>query len=125
MKTRRQHSNHGVTITIQRERTTDNSRIATESALPEAVSQNRDLWPTLSVFTGLKGSSKNRIDTEHGEEVRTDSRRIEILGIAVATENRAAARVSGNLTNLILLVVLIIGIRELSLTKLLLRCGFK
>src|SRR5262249_12971023 len=65
LKTRRQHSNHGVTIAIQRERATDDALIASEPALPKAVSQNRDLWSTLSIFTSMKRAAENRIDAEH------------------------------------------------------------
>src|SRR6185369_12742861 len=76
LKIRRQHTDHGVALAVERERASNDSRIAAEASLPHAVSQHRDSWTILRVFAGLEGSSERGIDPKDAEEIRRDARRV-------------------------------------------------
>ena len=64
LKTRGQHPNDGVTIATDRQILADNVGIAAKSSLPQAVGQNRDLWTILVVFSVLKCSTDDGIDSQ-------------------------------------------------------------
>src|SRR5256885_1877534 len=59
LKTRRQHSDDRVTLTIDRQRTPDNCWIAAELSLPEPVSEDRYPCSSRVVLTRLECSSEN------------------------------------------------------------------
>src|SRR6185295_9312743 len=53
LKTRGQHTDHGVAFTIEREGAADDVWIGAEAALPQGVGQHCYFWTTLIVFTIL------------------------------------------------------------------------
>ncbi len=65
LKTSRQYADDGVAISVERDRAADDARVATKSSLPQAVSQDRDSWTTLSIFAALESPAEKCIDAEH------------------------------------------------------------
>src|SRR5687768_17554744 len=111
LKSRGQDSDDLVTLAVDRDAATDDVWIAAEASLPQAVSQDRDSWSTLLVFTGLECSAEERLDAEHVEEVCRHSRRTDVFRLAASTHQRAAAGVRRErFEDVVLKVVLVIGI---------------
>src|SRR5262245_16691531 len=73
LKTRRQHSDDRVALAVQRQRATNDARVAAKFLLPQSVSEDGEFRPIWLVLAALKCATENRIDAEQCKEVGTCS----------------------------------------------------
>ena len=71
LEARRHNADHGVLLVIQSDGAADDGGVATEAALPEAVTENDgDLAIAGPIFFVAEGAAKRRGDTEVRKKVR-------------------------------------------------------
>ena len=71
-KPRRQHTNDGVALAVERERTAEDVRRSAELVLPEPVAHDDDPASTWQIFVGTKGPAECRARLNHLEEPGAD-----------------------------------------------------
>ena len=122
LKALRQHTDNRVALAIDCQPASDCVRVAPKSSLPKSVIKNRDFWSIGLVLTRLERAAHDRIDTEHGKEVRAHGWPTDKFRLALTAEDYASAGVSGEpVKDVVLLVILIVGIGELAFGKVLFR----
>ena len=76
----RHHADNGAREAIQRDRSSDDFRVAAQAALPEGVAHNRDVGRMASFFPGRKITPHSRQRAHHPEERCRDHCRVQLLG---------------------------------------------
>src|SRR5207247_6440588 len=89
----RHNTDDGCWLAIQEDGLTDHIPIAAKSALPQSMTDDRNLRASANFFRLGKRASQHRIDTEHLEQVGRNSCSRTSLRIGVAHQREADIRI--------------------------------
>ena len=87
---RRQHTDDGMWLVVQREGGSDDRGISREAALPKTVAEQDGLWSVPRAFLRIERPSEQRPHAEHVEEIVGNGNAAEALRLTLAAQEVVA-----------------------------------